>query len=460
MNQAFLLNTERTVSTNKVGESVQGLKRSSDMKSNEQQAFSSELEKHVEKKKESGLESTGPAKNKKLLQKDPVTRDENRRQIEESEYKNGKLLPEGDLFVETVKLDDVQQEGVLAESDNVLSQEEFNVEDIIKSVDGEPLELNAKPVIIEGLPAQVSLSSSSKDKLGLDANKELGEKVSSLMKNMPKQDGVIYPEKKFDLDNVEQGAEQRKVATNIRTDILQAISQRTESKVDDKNTNESIGLKAIASAEKVIGTDKKAEGQFELTDIVKQIKSETSGVGKPTLDKGPSSFVSTLVSPINSHTINSPTTTSPERVGVPLLDIQPEVQSKAWGKVLSSRVVWMAQEGIQQAALRLNPASLGSIEVKLSLQNEQVNISFIAQHVATRDALEQALPRLRESLGDNGLELANADVSQQESFEHADDNTKDSENLHLDGEDGVVGSGSEKELLAPSESDGTISVFA
>lgn len=108
----------------------------------------------------------------------------------------------------------------------------------------------------------------------------------------------------------------------------------------------------------------------------------------------------------------------------PTLDLQPSLKSEAWGRVLSSRVIWMAREGVQQASLKLNPANMGPVEVKLHMHNEQANISFIAQHAATRDALEQALPRLRESFQDNGIELAHADVSQQD-FSQTDEQEDD-----------------------------------
>jgi flagellar hook-length control protein FliK len=81
----------------------------------------------------------------------------------------------------------------------------------------------------------------------------------------------------------------------------------------------------------------------------------------------------------------------------------------------------MAREGIQHAALKLNPANLGPVEVRLNMHNEQANITFIAHNAATRDALEQALPKLRESFLENGLELTDADVSDPSSQQAKDD---------------------------------------
>ncbi len=106
-------------------------------------------------------------------------------------------------------------------------------------------------------------------------------------------------------------------------------------------------------------------------------------------------------------------TTASTTASVPVLDVQPSLRSEAWNKVMTGRVVWMAKEGIQRADLKLNPANLGPVDVRLTINNEQATVTFVAQHAATREALEQALPRLREGFQDNGLELTNADVSDQ-----------------------------------------------
>jgi flagellar hook-length control protein FliK len=90
------------------------------------------------------------------------------------------------------------------------------------------------------------------------------------------------------------------------------------------------------------------------------------------------------------------------------------MQNPAWGQVMSSRVAWMAKEGIQEAELRMNPARLGPVEVKLHVQNDQASVTFLAQQSATRDALEQALPRLRESFAESGMQLTDAQVGEQE----------------------------------------------
>jgi flagellar hook-length control protein FliK len=88
----------------------------------------------------------------------------------------------------------------------------------------------------------------------------------------------------------------------------------------------------------------------------------------------------------------------------------------------------MAKEGIQQAELKMNPANLGPVEVKLHVQNDQASVTFLAQHSTTRDALEQALPKLRDSFAENGIQLTHAEVGQQQHQQQRDDQPQQMQN--------------------------------
>jgi flagellar hook-length control protein FliK len=95
--------------------------------------------------------------------------------------------------------------------------------------------------------------------------------------------------------------------------------------------------------------------------------------------------------------------------------LQQPIDKPKWGQEFGSRMVWMSKEGIQNAQIRLTPAHLGTIEVKISIQNDQANISFMSQHGAVREAIEATLPRLREMMQEAGVKLEQANVSGGES---------------------------------------------
>jgi len=103
----------------------------------------------------------------------------------------------------------------------------------------------------------------------------------------------------------------------------------------------------------------------------------------------------------------------PPQLAASLLDmgVPQQVGAKGWEGAISDRVMWMIQGEQQFAKLRLNPPNLGPLEVRVNLHQDQASVSFLAQHAAVREALEAALPRLREMFDQQSLQLVRADVS-------------------------------------------------
>ncbi len=97
-----------------------------------------------------------------------------------------------------------------------------------------------------------------------------------------------------------------------------------------------------------------------------------------------------------------------------ILPVQVPVGQPGWDSAVGERIQWMVGRHVQQAEIKLSPPDLGPLEIKISLQNDQTSVHFIASHGATRDALEAAIPRLRELFGDINLNLANVDVNQRQ----------------------------------------------
>ena len=101
------------------------------------------------------------------------------------------------------------------------------------------------------------------------------------------------------------------------------------------------------------------------------------------------------------------------RPNLPVLQMQQPMHQPGWDNELGNRVVWMTRNELQGAELRLNPPHLGPLEVKISIHHDSASLSFVAQHVQARDAIEAALPRLREMMAEQGFAKTHVDVSGQ-----------------------------------------------
>lgn len=97
--------------------------------------------------------------------------------------------------------------------------------------------------------------------------------------------------------------------------------------------------------------------------------------------------------------------------GLPGDKLTPPVGTPAWDQALGQKVVWMSTGAQQSASLTLNPPDLGPLQVVVHVSNDQASATFISAHPDVRHALEAALPKLREMMGDAGIQLGQSTVS-------------------------------------------------
>lgn len=97
--------------------------------------------------------------------------------------------------------------------------------------------------------------------------------------------------------------------------------------------------------------------------------------------------------------------------------VQPEVRvpvgQPQWGRAVGERILWLANQNITSAELRLDPPELGPVQVRVVIHNDQVNVTFTSNQVAVREALDLNAQRLREMFSEQGLDLVDVNVSDQ-----------------------------------------------
>ncbi|MGC2949018.1 flagellar hook-length control protein FliK, partial [Burkholderia ambifaria] len=91
--------------------------------------------------------------------------------------------------------------------------------------------------------------------------------------------------------------------------------------------------------------------------------------------------------------------------------LAPHVGTADWTDALSQKVVFLSNAHQQSAELTLNPPDLGPLQVVLRVADNHAHALFVSQHPQVRDAVEAALPKLREAMEAGGLGLGSATVS-------------------------------------------------
>ncbi|MCG7499149.1 flagellar hook-length control protein FliK [Vibrio sp. Of7-15] len=82
---------------------------------------------------------------------------------------------------------------------------------------------------------------------------------------------------------------------------------------------------------------------------------------------------------------------------------------------LSERINLMLSKNLKHVDIRLDPPELGRMQIRLSMNNDQASVQFTVANGQARDVVDQAMPRLREMMLQQGIQLADTSVQQQSS---------------------------------------------
>ncbi|MCK8088065.1 flagellar hook-length control protein FliK [Vibrio sp. 1CM8B] len=87
---------------------------------------------------------------------------------------------------------------------------------------------------------------------------------------------------------------------------------------------------------------------------------------------------------------------------------------------VAEKVQMMMSKNLKNLDIRLDPPELGQMKIRMTMNNDVANVHFTVSNQQARDVIEQTLPRLREMLAQQGLQLADSSVQQQNSGQGQD----------------------------------------
>lgn len=82
-------------------------------------------------------------------------------------------------------------------------------------------------------------------------------------------------------------------------------------------------------------------------------------------------------------------------------------------QALQEQVQFLLNRKLDTVEIRLDPPELGNLQIKLHLNQDQAQVGIVVQNSHARELLEQTLPRLREMLAQQGIQLGQTQVQQQ-----------------------------------------------
>jgi len=265
------------------------------------------------------------------------------------------------------------------------------------------------------------------DSFGALLKRQMDEKNSMTDANPPAGAESTPPKKTSDTEAKQADQEKLAAPEDASTILAAMLSLAPEKKpniaklasdeqsVAAKTAIDQLALKADRSGKAISATADLKTGQtkVELLDLSAQ-KLERATSFKA--DELPATVTAASTNPAASAlaaasqqtgSLTSPASnTANASIAAPL-------HSNVWPEEFSQKVSWISTQQNQTAELHLNPPDLGPIRIVLKLSDNQATALFSSPHGAVRDAIENALPKLREIMADNGIMLGNATVSDQ-----------------------------------------------
>ncbi|USD33260.1 MULTISPECIES: flagellar hook-length control protein FliK [Vibrio] len=149
-----------------------------------------------------------------------------------------------------------------------------------------------------------------------------------------------------------------------------------------------MGAKAAGAVGKLAATDgKQGASQSSDTGFAQQLSQAASQQGL---------------------TAQNPTRTEQAAAQAPL-----QLNREMAGDQVAERVQMMMSKNLKNIDIRLDPPELGRLQIRMNMTGEGATVHFTVANQQARDVIEQSMPRLREMLAQQGVQLGDSSVQQQ-----------------------------------------------
>lgn len=140
-----------------------------------------------------------------------------------------------------------------------------------------------------------------------------------------------------------------------------------------------------------------------------------AGLGRATGkdDSKESSFAQQIASAAGAQG-TTPVGSAPTRAEIQAAQQAPlQLTKELANEQVAEKVQMMMSKNLKNLDIRLDPPELGQLKIRMTMNNDVANVHFTVTNQQARDVIEQTLPRLREMLAQQGMQLADSSVQQQ-----------------------------------------------
>ncbi|MBY6198809.1 flagellar hook-length control protein FliK [Vibrio hangzhouensis] len=153
--------------------------------------------------------------------------------------------------------------------------------------------------------------------------------------------------------------------------------------------------------------NKPAASGFNTSSLPANGKRDTGGIGQGT-ERADGLLQATGAGTLTANQLRAEQPQSATGVQSPLVLTKENASEQ-----VSERLQMMMSKNLKHVDIRLDPPDLGRMQIRMTLNNDSATVHFTVQNQQTRDMVDQAMPRLREMLSQQGIQLADTSVQQQ-----------------------------------------------
>lgn len=297
---------------------------------------------------------------------------------------------ESDLLIEDVEL----EQSIIGEAENSL-----------KPTSTEKSHISTTN-LTDGLVAQIQSTKSAQGVQQSAARSTQNDSLKSQLASIQSEvkSAVVSPQTLNSpaLATEAERAESKTVKTSSSVEPLPQKKDNKTISVTPKNMEIQTALKAEIDRSEITPTD-------EVQDLAEGLNLPEKTAPKTSLQ-----FGQTAPNFVNNERVESREVIPRFNVSLKQgLEQQVQMQDviQRFAPVMKQQVMAMVNNGIGQAEIRLDPPELGHMMVRIQVQQDQTQVQFQVANPTARDLLEQATPRLRDMLMEQGLNLSDSQIS-------------------------------------------------
>ncbi|WP_437888731.1 flagellar hook length control protein FliK [Phytobacter sp. V91] len=308
---------------------------------------------------------------------------------------------------------------------------------------------------LTGLQTAAGKSGKNLRTLAADTTETPAQKLADLLARQTSDTATLTPDETTQVQNLLSG-----LTPTAKSDVLAALtkgakaSDDTKTDLSDEDLSSLSALMAMLPHQQVAQLTPKVQASEQSAAVTPSVSRTTPGatllanntgdvdtlsskaktdssLPQPVVATGDDSFQAAAALAVKkdadnaSLTVNTTTSVAPTishaasaqaSAPVSAAVLSAPLGSNEWQQTLSQHVTLFTRQGQQTAELRLHPEDLGQVQISLKIDDNNIaQLQMVSPHSHVRQALEAALPTLRTSLAESGIQLGQSNISS-ESF--------------------------------------------